>query len=148
MEKKKIILLVEDNRQDEILTIRALRQHMVHNEIIVCRDGVEALDWIFVKGSHRYRDTNIVPDVILLDLKLPKVDGHEVLATIRGNEKTKRLPIVILTSSKEESDIVKSYDNGANSFVQKPVSYEDFSEIVRQLGVYWLFTNEPPVVRL
>ncbi len=144
IEPRKVILLVEDNQQDELLTIRALRQHGLRNEIVVCRDGKEALDWIFVRGEHIGRDETVVPDVILLDLKLPKLDGHEVLAAIRADETTRRLPVVILTTSKEQSDIMRSYDIGANSYVQKPVSYDDFSEVVRQLGVYWLRTNEAP----
>jgi two-component system response regulator len=145
MEQRKVILLVEDNHQDELLTVRALKSHGLRNEIVICRDGVEAIDWLFEKGAHVGRDPSLVPDVILLDLKLPKLDGHEVLQEIRAHLRTKRIPVVILTTSKEESDIARSYDHGANSYVQKPVSFEAFSEIIQRLGIYWLRTNEPPV---
>jgi two-component system response regulator len=143
MEQKKIILLVEDNKQDEILTVRVLQQNGLRSEIVICRDGAEALDWIFNKGSHIDRDSTLVPHVVLLDLKLPKVNGHEVLAAIRANRQTKHLPVVILTTSKQESDIARSYQGGANSYVQKPVRFEEFSEVIQRLGVYWCATNIP-----
>jgi CheY-like chemotaxis protein len=148
MEQRKTILFVEDNKQDELLTMRALKQHHGRVEVAVCRDGAEALDWIFSRGQYANRDNTLVPNVILLDLKLPKVDGHQVLRTIRNDPRTKRLPVVILTTSKEASDLATSYDNGANSYVHKPVSFDDFSEVVKSLGVYWLDTNEPPRLTL
>jgi two-component system response regulator len=144
MDKHNVILLVEDNKQDELLTIRALQKHGVRHTIVVCRDGAEALDWIFSKGVHFSRDPMLVPTVVLLDLKLPKVNGLEVLAAIRANSATRRLPVVILTTSKEEADIAQSYDFGANSYVQKPVNYHEFSEAIKNLGIYWLLVNEPP----
>ena len=144
MESRRIVLLIEDNKQDELLTLRALKQNGLRNEVIVCRDGAEGLDWLFQRGQHAARDPNLMPHVVLLDIKLPKVDGHEVLSRIRNDQRTRRLPVVMLTTSVEESDVVRSYDEGANSYVQKPVSYEAFSEAIQRLGVYWLFTNEAP----
>jgi CheY-like chemotaxis protein len=140
----KAILLVEDNPDDEALTLRALRRHNVTNQVIVAHDGAEALDWLFVTGTHADRDPNIVPQVILLDLKLPKVDGLEVLRRIRADDHTKLLPVVILTSSKEEEDILNGYRLGANSYVRKPVDFVEFTDAVRQLGLFWLLLNEPP----
>ncbi|HLF86419.1 MAG TPA: response regulator [Nitrospiria bacterium] len=146
--KDKIILLVEDNQDDEVLTLRALRQNNILNEVIVARDGVEALDYLFAAGAHKGRDTNIMPQVILLDLKLPKIDGFEVLKRIRSDSMTKHLPVVILTSSKEEKDLINGYSLGANSYICKPVDFENFIEAVRQLGLYWLVINEtPPIIR-
>ncbi|MEK7280673.1 MAG: response regulator [Nitrospirota bacterium] len=146
--KDKIILLVEDNQDDEVLTLRALRQNNILNEVIVARDGVEALDYLFAAGAHKGRDTNIMPQVILLDLKLPKIDGFEVLKRIRSVSRTKHLPVVILTSSKEEKDLINGYSLGANSYICKPVDFESFIEAVRQLGLYWLVINEtPPIIR-
>ncbi len=146
--KDKIILLVEDNQDDEVLTLRALRQNNILNEVIVARDGVEALDYLFAAGAHKGRDTNIMPQVILLDLKLPKIDGFEVLKRIRSDSRTKHLPVVILTSSKEEKDLINGYSLGANSYICKPVDFESFIEAVRQLGLYWLVINEtPPIIR-
>jgi two-component system, response regulator len=135
----KVILLVEDNPRDEALTLRALKKCNVVNEVLVVRDGVEALDYLF--GSN---EKNVMPQMVLLDLKLPKVDGLEVLRRIREHEKTRRLPVVIFTSSSEDQDKSKSYDNGANSYVRKPVEFEEFLEATRQLGVYWLVLNEGP----
>ncbi len=140
----KVILLVEDNEDDVQLTLRAMKQHNIRNDLVVARDGAEALDWLFGTGSHAGRDTSEVPTVVLLDLKLPKLDGFEVLQRIRADERTKLLPVVILTSSREEEDRLNGYELGANSFVQKPVDFEQFSEAVKELGLYWLLLNEPP----
>jgi CheY-like chemotaxis protein len=141
----KVILLVEDNPDDEALTLRALRKHNVTNQVVIARDGAEAIDWLFRTGQHANRDTNVTPQVILLDLKLPKVDGLEVLRRIRTDDRTKLLPVVILTSSKEEEDILNGYRLGANSYVRKPVDFVEFTDAVRQLGLFWLLLNEPPV---
>jgi two-component system response regulator len=140
----KVILLVEDNPDDEMLTIRALKKNNVFNEVVVAHDGVEALDYLFGTGIHAGRDSNNPPALILLDLKLAKIDGLEVLRRLRADPRTRRLPIVILTSSKEEQDLFKSYDLGANSYIRKPVDFDQFVEAVRQLGLYWLVLNEPP----
>lgn len=143
-----MILLVEDNPDDEALTLRALKKNNIKNEVVVARDGVEALDFLFGTGSHAGRDVHRVPEIILLDLKLPKVDGLEVLRKIRENEYTRLLPVVILTTSSEEHDRLLSYDLGANSYVRKPVDFQQFIEAVGQLGLYWLILNErPPVIR-
>jgi len=141
---KKTILLVEDNADDEELTIRALKKNNVTNHLVIARDGVEALDFIFGTGAHLGRDPTVLPGLVLLDLKLPKIDGLEVLRRIRADERTRRIPVTILTSSKEEQDIIKSYDLGANSYIRKPVDFSQFSEAVRQLGMYWLMLNEAP----
>jgi two-component system response regulator len=144
----KVILLVEDNRDDEALTLRALRKNNISNEVVVAHDGVEALDFLFGTGRHAGRDLTVMPQVILLDLKLPKVDGLEVLRQLRANERTRLLPVVILTSSNEERDLINGYGLGANSYVRKPVDFSQFTEAVRQLGLYWLLINEPaPAVR-
>lgn len=140
----KIILLVEDNPDDEALTLRALKKNNIRNEVVVARDGAEALDFLFATGAYADRDINIMPQVILLDLKLPRVDGLEVLRRLRADDRTKCLPVVILTSSSEEVDIIKSYHLGANSYVRKPVDFEQFMEAVRHLGLYWLILNEAP----
>ncbi len=137
------ILLVEDNADDEALTLRALKKNNIRNDIVVARDGVEALDYLFATGAHSGRDVRIMPQVILLDLKIPKVDGLEVLRRIRASDVTRLLPVVILTSSNEESDRVSGYGLGANSYVRKPVDFNQFTESVRQLGLYWLILNEP-----
>lgn len=143
-----MILLVEDNADDEMLTLRALKKNNIRNEVIVARDGSEALDYLFGTGVHAGRDLNVMPQIILLDLKLPKVDGFEVLNRVRTSEKTKLLPVVILTTSNEDQDRIRGYGLGANSFVRKPVEFEKFIEAVRQLGLYWLILNEPaPVSR-
>jgi two-component system, response regulator len=139
-----VILLVEDNRDDEALTLRALKKNNIKNEVVVARDGVEALDFLMGTGPHAGRDLSVMPHVILLDLKLPKVDGLEVLRRVRAHERTRLLPIVILTSSNEEQDRVNGYGLGANSYVRKPVDFAQFIEAVRQLGLYWLILNEPP----
>ena len=140
----KVILLVEDNPRDEALILRALRKSNVINEVVVARDGVEALDYLFAGGAHAGRDPGVTPQVVLLDLKLPKVDGLEVLQRIRADERTRRLPVVVFTSSSEEEDVIRSYDLGANSYVRKPVDFEHFLEATRQLGLYWLVLNEAP----
>ncbi|MBM4306999.1 MAG: response regulator [Deltaproteobacteria bacterium] len=140
----KIILLVEDNPDDEALTLRALKKNNILNEVIVARDGVEALDYLFGTGKYAGRDLNNMPQVILLDLKLPKIEGMEVLRRIRADERTKLLPVVILTSSKEERDLINGYKLGANSYIRKPVDFDQFREAIKQLKLYWLVLNEPP----
>ncbi|OGN99686.1 MAG: two-component system response regulator [Chloroflexi bacterium RBG_13_52_14] len=142
--EKKFILLVEDNPDDVALTMRALKIHNVANEVVLARDGAEALDFLFGGGAHAGRDTNHVPQIILLDLKLPKVDGLEVLRRLRADDRTALVPVVILTSSKEEQDLAAGYRLGANSYIRKPVDFNQFSEAVKQLGLYWLVLNEPP----
>src|SRR3989339_882149 len=138
---KKYILLVEDNPDDQTLTVRALKKANILNEIVVANNGEEALDYLFGTGVYADRDLSIMPEVILLDLRMPKIDGLEVLKRVRANERTKFLPVVILTSSKEERDLVESYKLGANSYIQKPVDFVEFAESVRTLGVYWLALN-------
>jgi two-component system response regulator len=140
----KVILLVEDNPDDEVLTRRALKKNNIGNEVVVARDGAEALDYLFGTGAYEGRDTNVMPQVVLLDLKLPKVDGLEVLRRLRAGEQTRLLPVVVLTSSREQQDLVDSYDYGANSYIRKPVDFAQFVEAVRQLGLYWLVLNEVP----
>ncbi len=142
--ENKTILLVEDNPDDEALTLRALKKNNILNEVVVAHDGVEALDYLFANGSHSSREGNVMPEVILLDLKLPKVDGLEVLRRVRADERTRLLPIVVLTSSKEERDMIESYSLGANSYIRKPVDFVQFGEAVQQLGLYWLVLNVPP----
>lgn len=142
-----MILLVEDNPDDEALTLRALRRANVGNDIVVARDGVEALDYLFGTGSHAGRDTRELPQVMLLDLKLPRIDGLEVLRRVRADEHTRVLPVVILTSSNEERDRIDGYTLGANSYVRKPVDFNEFVDAVRQLGLYWLLLNQPPPMR-
>lgn len=138
----KAILLVEDNPDDEALTLRAFKKNNITNEVIVLRDGAEALDYFFATGKYTGRDTSVLPQVTLLDLKLPKIDGLEVLRQLRANPKTRLAPIVILTSSVEEQDRLKGYGLGANSYVRKPVDFNQFIDAVRQLGLYWLLLNE------
>lgn len=139
---KEYIFLVEDSQDDELLTKRALQKGMIKNEVIVARDGAEALDYLFCKGAYSTRDPSQMPQVVLLDLKLPKIDGLEVLRRIRANEKTKRLPVIILTSSREEKDLYEGYNGGANSYIVKPVDLNQFEESIKQLGLYWLVLNE------
>ncbi len=141
----KIILIVEDNPDDELLMKRALKQSKLINEIVVAHDGVEALDYLFGTGEYEGRDLNFMPQLILLDLKLPKIDGLEVLKRLRADERTKYIPVVVLTSSVEQQDIIKSYDLGANSYVQKPVEFEEFAEAASQLGLYWLLINKTSI---
>ena len=145
MNQKKSILLVEDNPDDEELTLRALNRNLIANDVVVAHDGEEALDFIFGRGAWAGRDPADLPALILLDLNLPVLDGLGVLRQIRADERTRRAPVVILTSSNEQRDLVRSYDLGANSYVRKPVEFEEFVEAVRQLGVYWLVLNELPV---
>jgi two-component system, response regulator len=139
-----VILLVEDNPDDELLTLRALKKNNFTNEVVVARDGVEALDYLFATGEYAGRDASVMPQLILLDLKLPKVDGLEVLRRLRSDERTRLLPVVILTSSKELEDMLDSYGSGANSYVRKPVNFEQFVWAVEQLNLYWLGLNEAP----
>jgi len=141
----KVILLVEDNPDDETLTLRALKKNNIMNEVVIARDGVEALDYLFSTGKYAGGDLSKKLAVILLDLKLPKIDGMEVLRRIRGDEQTKLLPVVILTSSREEQDLINGYKFGANSYIRKPVDFEKFAEAVNQLGLYWLVLNEVPL---
>ena len=142
--KAPIILLVEDNPDDEALTLRAFRKSKIGNTIVVARDGVEALDYLFGTGIHQDRDPGNMPSLILLDLKLPKVDGLEVLQGIRNHQLTRLLPVVVMTSSKEQEDLVNSYSLGANSYIRKPVDFDQFMAAVQQLGLYWLVLNESP----
>ena len=139
-----MILLIEDNEDDELLTLRAFARNNISNDIVVARDGSQALDFLFGEGEHAGRDLSKMPDLILLDLKLPKVGGLEVLRALRANEQTKLLPVVVLTSSLEEQDLIRSYGLGANSYVRKPVDFNEFTEAVRHLGLYWLILNEKP----
>jgi two-component system, response regulator len=142
--KEKVILLVEDNPDDVALTLRSLKKNNILNRVVVAGDGVEALDYLFGTGAYAGRDGNDLPVIVLLDLKLPRMDGMEVLKRIRRDERTQLIPVVILTSSVEESDLVSGYKLGANSYVRKPVDFEQFNEAVKQLGLYWLLWNEPP----
>ena len=140
----KIILLVEDNPDDEALTLRALKKSNILNDVVVARDGSEALDYLFGTGAHAGRDTRIQPQIVLLDLKLPKVDGLEVLKRMRADARTRLQPVVVLTTSNEERDVIASYKLGANSYIRKPVDFEQFMDAVRQLGLFWLVLNVPP----
>jgi two-component system response regulator len=142
--KEKVILLVEDNPNDRLLTIRALKRHNIANGIVEAKDGQEALDYLFGEGVHAGRDIVIQPQLVLLDLKLPKVDGLEVLQRMRAVDRTRYVPVVMLTSSSEQQDIMSSYDFGANSYIRKPVDFDQFVEAARQLGLYWLVLNEVP----
>lgn len=145
--ERKIILLVEDNPNDEELTLVALGQNKIRNEVVVAHDGVEALDYLFGTGSHAGRDIKVMPAVVLLDLNLPKVNGLEVLQRVRADPRTRPVPVVVLTSSKEEQDLIASYSLGCNSYVRKPVSFSEFAEATRQLGLYWLLLNETPPIQ-
>jgi two-component system, response regulator len=144
MIRSRIILLVEDNPNDVKLTMRAFEKSNVSNEIVVVGDGEEAIEYLFATGRHAGRDPKVMPEVILLDMKLPKIDGLGVLKRMRADERTRRLPVVVLTSSKEEKDVTSSYNLGANSFVRKPVNFAEFVDAARHLGLYWLVMNEPP----
>lgn len=142
--QSKVVLLVEDNPDDVELALRAFKKYKIMNDVIVVNDGTEALDYLFGKGKYAGRDMSKLPEVVLLDLKLPKVDGLEVLQRLRADERTKYLPVVILTSSNEELDVMNGYKFGANSYVQKPVDFTQFSEAVGRLGIYWLLLNKSP----
>jgi CheY-like chemotaxis protein len=144
MNKKNSILLAEDNQDDVDLIMRSLKKNNISNEVMIVRDGVAALDFLFGTGAYVGRDVSMLPTVVLLDIKMPKMDGMEVLARIRADKRTKLLPVVFLTSSNEEQDLLKGYDLGANSYVRKPVDFVEFNEVVRQLGLYWLLLNEAP----
>ena len=140
----KVILLVEDNPDDVELTLVAFRQSRVANEVVVVSDGAEALEWLGATGVHAGRNPAIMPSLVLLDLKLPKIDGLEVLRRMRGNPATRRIPVVVLTSSREQEDVIRSYDLGANSYVRKPVDFTQFLDATKELGLYWLVLNEGP----
>ncbi len=142
--KTKFILLIEDNPDDELLTIQALKDSNISNDVIVARDGEEALDFLFGTSKYLGRDLTLLPQVTLLDIKLPKLDGLEVLQQIRANKNTKLLPVVMLTSSKEEQDLIHSYELGANSYIRKPVDFDQFTKAIQNLGLYWLVLNELP----
>jgi two-component system response regulator len=145
--QKKVILLVEDNPSDVGLTKRAFVKNRIQNQLVVAADGQEALDYLFGAGAYAGRDTSEMPAVVLMDLKLPKVDGLEALRRIRAHDLTKRLPVVILTSSREDQDVAMSYDLGANSYIRKPVDFQQFAEAVRTLDLYWVVLNEPPPLK-
>lgn len=147
MTPNKVILLVEDTEDDILLTQRAIKKSKIMNELVVARDGVEALDYLFYRGAYANRDKSVSPALILLDLKLPKVDGIQVLQELRASEQLKYVPVVVLTSSKEQEDMLNSYRSGANSYIRKPVDFEQFSQAVQQLGLYWLLLNEAPTTR-
>jgi len=142
--KEKTILLVEDNPNDVMLTLRALKKNNIKNDVVVARDGAEALDCLFGTGAYKDQDVSTLPVLILLDLKLPRISGIEVLQRLRSDERTKFVPVVILTTSKEEQDLIDGYRFGANSYIRKPVDFNNFIEAVRQLELYWLVLNEPP----
>ena len=144
MIRSRIILLVEDNANDAKLTTYAFEKSNISSEIVVVGDGEEAIDYLFARGRHAGRDSEAMPEVILLDMKLPKIDGLGVLRRLRADERTRRLPVVMLTSSEEENDVASSYNLGANSFVRKPVDFAEFIDAARHLGLYWLVMNEPP----
>jgi len=144
MHDGQIILLVEDNPDDEALTLRALQRNNITNQVVIAHDGVEAIDYLLGQGAYEGRDPCDLPQIVLLDLKLPRMDGFEVLKKLRADPRTKLLPVVILTSSKEQQDLVQGYGLGANSYVRKPVDFDQFVQAVRQLGLYWLVLNEKP----
>jgi two-component system response regulator len=144
MHDGQIILLVEDNPDDEALTLRALQRNNITNQVVIAHDGVEAIDYLFGQGAYEGRDPCDLPQIVLLDLKLPRMDGFEVLKKLRADPRTKLLPVVILTSSKEQQDLVQGYGLGANSYARKPVDFDQFVQAVRQLGLYWLVLNEKP----
>lgn len=141
---QKLILLVEDNPDDVALILRVLKKNNIFNQVVVARDGVEALDYLFASGAHHGRVLNVMPQVVLLDIKLPKLGGLEVLKRIRADDRTKRLPVVMLTSSREQQDLIASYNSGVNSYIQKPVDFNQFVEAVQRLGLYWMVLNIAP----
>ena len=145
--RNKVVLLVEDNPDDVELALRAFKKNNLMNEVVVANDGVAALDYLFCRGEYAGRDPSDLPQLVLLDLKLPRMDGLEVLKHIRTDERTKLLPVVILTASKEEQDLIQSYALHANSYIRKPVDFDQFMEAVRQLGLYWLVLNESPPIQ-
>ncbi len=145
MHEDQVILLVEDSPDDEALTLRALKKNNITNRVVVTHDGVEAIDYLFGTGMYQGRDPSDLPQIVLLDLKLPRMDGFEVLKKLRAEARTQSLPVVILTSSREQQDLVHGYNLGANSYVRKPVDFDQFVEAVRQLGLYWLILNEKPL---
>ena len=142
--KNTLILLVEDDPQEAVLTLRALKKNNIGDRVVVATDGVEALDFLFCMNAHADRNPGDQPDLILLDIKMPKIDGLEVLRRIRADERTQMLPVIILTSSSEEQDLLEGYKSGTNSFIRKPVSFTQFEEYVRQIGSYWLIVNQAP----
>lgn len=146
--QKNVLLLVEDNPDDEELTLLAFEQSQIANEVVVVRDGVEALDYLFGTGLYAERDMSIMPALILLDLQLPRINGLEVLQRMRADNRTKLLPVAIMTTSNEEQDLINSYSLGCNSYIRKPIDYDQFVTAVQQLGVYWLLLNEPPPARV
>lgn len=146
MTQRNILLLVEDNADDEELTLLAFEESRILNEVVVARDGVEALDYLLGTGTYTDRDMNIMPALILLDLQLPRINGLEVLQRLRADKRTKLIPVVILTTSNEQQDLINSYSLGCNSYIRKPVNYNQFITAVQQLGMYWLLINEPPPV--
>jgi CheY-like chemotaxis protein len=142
MAHSNVILLIEDNADDEMLTLRALKKNRIANDVVIARDGVEALEFLFGTGIHAGRDTAVQPQLVLLDLNLPRIGGHAVLKQLRSDERTRFLPVVVLTSSKEDEDVLRSYANGANAYVRKPVEFGQFTEAVKTLGIFWLLLNE------
>ena len=142
MHTHKTILLVEDNEDDEVLTLRAFKKNQIGNPLVVARDGVEALDYMFGTGAHAGRDASVQPQLVLLDLNLPRVSGLEVLARLRAEPRTRHVPVVVLTSSKEEEDIAQSYEAGANGYVRKPIDLTEFSDAIKAVGAFWLAVNE------
>jgi two-component system response regulator len=147
MSDDKLILIVEDNQDDEMLTLRALKRNQIANEVVVARDGAEALDFLFGTGKYAGRDTRVQPQVVLLDLNLPRIGGLDVLKRLRADERTRFLPVVVLTSSKEDEDVLTSYSNGANAYLRKPIEFGQFSEAVKTLGLFWLVLNQPAPMR-
>jgi len=146
--EKSIIMVVEDNQDDLDLTLRAFAKNNILNEIVIARDGVEALDYLFATGAHQGRDLRVMPEVVLLDLKMPRIGGIEVLRHIRSDARTKLLPVVVLTSSDEERDMIESYECGVNSYIRKPVDFAQFVEAVRQLSLYWMVLNQCPHINV
>lgn len=143
-----VILLVEDNADDEMLTMRALKKNNIRHDVVVARDGAEALDYVFARGQHANRGDDAVPHLVLLDINLPKINGLEVLRALRANPRTSLVPVVILTSSKEDRDLREGYASGANSYVRKPVDFREFAQTIQHLGTYWLMVNQQPPIHM